>query len=122
RRRFSDGYRVTLTLPPGVRASTSNALVLTGAAVEPKPDGLVARSPVLTPLLLDELQELADANGGTHVTIERPEMTDVFRRLMLAGQDPAAPAPAPTPVVASAPAAAPSTLAERRTEASNAMR
>ena len=87
RRRFSDGYRVILTLPPDARAAAATTLAATGASVTPAEDGLVVRTPVLSPHLLGQLQRLADANGGSRVAIERPEMTDVFRRLMLAAKE-----------------------------------
>ena len=108
RRRFSSGYRVMVTLPADARAAAATTLAATGATVTPAEDGLVVRTPVLSPDLLGQLQRLADADagGGSRVAIERPEMTDVFRRLMLDAKE-RDPAPSIANPVAVAETAAP---------------
>ena len=92
RRRFSDGYRVTLALAARrARRDRRNALVARGRRGDAERRGPGARAARRSRRSSStSSQHLADANGGTHVTIERPEMTDVFRRLML-GRDRASP-------------------------------
>jgi ABC-type multidrug transport system ATPase subunit/ABC-type multidrug transport system permease subunit len=87
RRRFSAGYRVTLALAADARPAAAAMLLATGADVQPGDDGLVVRTTVLAPALLTALQRIADADGASRIVIERPEMTDVFRGLMLAAKE-----------------------------------
>ena len=109
RRRFSDGYRLELALPPAGRPAARAALVAAGARVDESDERLVARTPRLGPALLHEAQRLADAHPEARVTIVRPEMTDVFRRLMLAAKDEAH---APSAADDGHPAAAPPLVVE----------
>lgn len=109
RRRYSDGYRVRVELPRGARAAIATRFTTQGVAVTPTTDGLEISAPALPPALLGELRTLAEHDAG--ITITRPEMTDVFRRLMEAGSRgegltaaaPASRAPATEPETAVAP-------------------
>lgn len=100
RRRYSDGYHVRVELPRGARAAIATRFTTQGVAVTPTTDGLEIAAPTLPPALLGELQTLAEHDAA--ITITRPEMTDVFRRLMEAGArgevliPPLAALPAPT--------------------------
>ncbi|MEO6028077.1 MAG: ABC transporter permease [Candidatus Binatia bacterium] len=125
RRRFSDGYRVTLTLPPAVRSAAAAELEAAGAVISTESERLIARAPALAPGLLRTLQRISDAHRDATVTIERPEMTEVFRRLMVAGQGrdgeaPERPARVPEPQPAAV--AVEATPRDRLAERSNAFR
>jgi len=77
RRLHSDGYGISVTLPPADRAAAAAAL---GPGVEAVADGLRLRVPALAPELLATLARLTRAGARVHV--EQPQMTDVFRRLL----------------------------------------
>jgi ABC-type multidrug transport system ATPase subunit/ABC-type multidrug transport system permease subunit len=83
RRRYSDGYHVRVELPRGARAALATRFTTQGVAVTPTTEGLEIAAPALPPALLGELRALAEQDAA--ITITRPEMTDVFRRLMEAG-------------------------------------
>jgi ribosome-dependent ATPase len=83
RRRYSDGYHVRVELPRGARAAIATRFTTQGVAVTPTTDGLELSAAAMSPALLGELRTLAEHDAG--ITITRPEMTDVFRRLMEAG-------------------------------------
>lgn len=110
RHRYSDGYRVRVELPRGARAAVATRFATQGVAVTPTTDGLALSAPTMSPALLAELRTLAEHDAG--ITITRPEMTDVFRRLMEAGSSgevlaaPSPPAGAPVVPPASASGAA----------------
>ena len=106
RRCYSDGYRVRIELPRGARAAIATRFATQGVAVTPTHDGLDLSAPALSPLLLGELQTLADHDAA--ISITRPEMTDVFRRLMEAGGrgEVLAPATPASPPATAAPLAA----------------
>lgn len=126
RRRFSEGYRVTLPLPAAARPDARARLAAAGGAVVEEADRLVVRAPALSPALLDAVEAVAAAHPDVAVAIERPEMTDVFRRLMLAAQERGADATRRTPLVDEDAAAddprAPARPQIRLAEASNALR
>jgi ABC-2 type transport system ATP-binding protein len=122
RRRFSDGYRVTLGLPPDARPAARARLAAVGATVTEEASGLVVQTPVLVPALLSEVQHLADAHPDAPVAIARPEMTDVFRRLLLTAkrrdgtalvEPQASPSVDPAPPERSPPVRAPTASARR---------
>jgi ABC-type multidrug transport system ATPase subunit/ABC-type multidrug transport system permease subunit len=128
RRRFSDGYRVTVALPPAARSAARADLAAAGATVREDGDGLVAEAPALSPALLREAERLADADPDARVTIVRPEMTDVFRRLMLAAKRGEGDAGATSRAIVASPQSARPTVApaptprERRAETSTRLR
>lgn len=104
RRRYSDGYHVRVELPRGARAAIATRFTTQGIAVTPTTDGLEISAPALPPALLGELRTLAEHDAA--ITITRPEMTDVFRRLMEAGSRGevlTAPQPAPGPLAPAPP-------------------
>ncbi|MEB2283883.1 MAG: hypothetical protein B6D46_08630 [Polyangiaceae bacterium UTPRO1] len=106
RRRFSDGYRLRITLPESARPGAARALAATGAAAAVEDDGVVLRTAALSSAILDAASRIAAAHGDAPIAIERPEMTAVFRRLMLAAQDrPDAPRDAVAVPVVTAPTA-----------------
>jgi ABC-2 type transport system ATP-binding protein len=84
RRRHSDGYHVTVALPPAGRAAADAALRDAGVEPASTADGFALRVRALVPPLLAALERLTLAGARVHV--EQPEMTDVFRRL-LAGRE-----------------------------------
>ncbi len=87
RRRYSDGYRVRVDVPEDGRPAALAALRATGMRVDAADGGLTMRTSVLSPAVLSALQGLTAPDIGAHVAIARPEMTDVFRRLMVAAQE-----------------------------------
>jgi len=119
RRRFSDGYRLRIDLPAAAASAAARTLGATGAEVTIASGAVVLRAPTLSAAVLDAAGQVAAANGDAPVVIERPEMTDVFRRLML--DTAAAPeAPLVAEPVETASRSTPSQI--RLTEASNALR
>jgi len=80
RRRYSDGYRIAVVLPPTGRAAAVAALRPAVSELAETPDGLALRAPALDPPLLATLDRLAAAGARLH--IEQPQMTDVFRRVL----------------------------------------
>ena len=82
RRRFSDGYRIRLALPTERRATVATTLTAHGARVSVADDGLVAHADRLTPTMFDDLRRVTSTVPSARIAIERPEMMDVFRRLM----------------------------------------
>ncbi|MCC6849067.1 MAG: ABC transporter ATP-binding protein/permease [Deltaproteobacteria bacterium] len=125
RRRFSDGYRLRIALPPEARAAAARALGATGGAVATEDGTLVLRTPTLSAPVLDAAGRIAAAHPDAPIAIERPEMSDVFRRLMREAQaHPAAAAAYGAPLLAERPetgsTSAPPQI--RLTEASNALR
>lgn len=106
RRRYSDGYQVRVELPRGARAAVATRFTTQGVAVTPTTDGLALSVPTMSPALLAELRTLAEHDAG--ISITRPEMTDVFRRLMEAGsRGEVLAAPASSSLPAAAPVATP---------------
>jgi ABC-type multidrug transport system ATPase subunit/ABC-type multidrug transport system permease subunit len=100
RRRYSDGYRITLEAPEDT-GTEAERWRRTGAEVTTSGEGLVVRAPVLTPDLLDTLAATSGkgVDGRTHV--EQPEMGAVFQALMRA------PRPSKQPALDEPPAAEP---------------
>jgi ABC-type multidrug transport system ATPase subunit len=80
RRAHSDGYGVTVAVPPGERAAVAAALRDAGFPPGDTANGVALRVPALAPPLLAALERLSVAGAIVHV--EQPEMTDVFRRLL----------------------------------------
>jgi ABC-2 type transport system permease protein len=87
RRRFSDGYRVRIGWSGAAYAAVVDRLAATGAEVMLTDGALVVRTPTLSPPILDAVAHVARAHGDAPIAIERPEMSDVFRRLMMAAQE-----------------------------------
>jgi len=84
RRRYSEGYRIEVVLPPGGRAGAVATLRLAVSELAETPDGLAVRVPGLDPALLAALDRLMAAGARLH--IEQPPMTDVFRRVLAASE------------------------------------
>jgi ABC-2 type transport system ATP-binding protein len=82
RARFSDGYRVTVALPPSERDAAARLLVEAGLAPGLVEDGLEATTPALDARVLDALEKLAARVPGAAVRVAQPPMTDVFRRVL----------------------------------------
>jgi ABC-2 type transport system ATP-binding protein len=85
RRRHSDGYRITVEVSAGARAGAAERLGAAGARVEETPSGLTATEPELTPELLAALERLGAEPTNAQVSVEQPQMTDVFRRILAEG-------------------------------------
>ncbi len=83
RREWSDGYRVTIDVPPDARAAAGAALAGPGRTLDETADGLALRTATLDAALLAALDRLAHG-AGARVAIQQPAMTDVFRRLLAA--------------------------------------
>jgi ABC-2 type transport system ATP-binding protein len=83
RRRFSDGYRIELTIrDDAARARLAAFFAEHGLACEQRPDGLTLRAPELDAALLRVIDEAVAQAPGARVHVTQPEMTDVFRVLM----------------------------------------
>jgi ABC-type multidrug transport system ATPase subunit/ABC-type multidrug transport system permease subunit len=117
RARFSEGYRVMLRLPPHERPAAEAALAAHGARVTAVADGVEARVATLSPTLLTTLHDLGSGSDERRVTVERPEMTEVFRSLMLSAQDGASIDVNSAPVAASAPTVGPGPAVRQKASA-----
>jgi len=78
RRRFSDGYRITIAAPPADRPRLLGALGDLAAGATERDGSLVVTIPALGPDILDRLGTL----DGTAVQITEAPMTEVFRRVL----------------------------------------
>jgi ABC-2 type transport system ATP-binding protein len=78
RRRFSDGYRITIAAPPADRQRLLSALGDLAAGVTERDGALVVTLPALGPDVLDRLATL----DGAAVRITEAPMTEVFRRVL----------------------------------------
>jgi len=78
RRRFSDGYRITIAAPPADRSRVMGALGDLAAGAQERDGSLVVTIPALAPDILDRLGAL----HGTAVQITQAPMTEVFRRVL----------------------------------------
>lgn len=78
---FADGYRVRVDVEPSLRPEAARYLESAGIAFTASPNGWTALSPVLAAPTLDALERLTLV-PGVAVTVEQPEMTDVFRRVL----------------------------------------
>src|SRR2546425_9337668 len=87
RRRYSDGYRIEVVLPAAAREAAAATLRPAAGEVVDTPGGLAIRAPALDPPLLAALDRLVAA--GARLSIEQPQMTDVFRRVLAASGAPA---------------------------------
>ena len=82
RERYSDGYRVTLDVPPGGRAAVEAALAAAGAPVTAENGTLVAAARTLGPELRAALARLGEGDAPAAVRVEQAPMTDIFRRMV----------------------------------------
>jgi ABC-2 type transport system ATP-binding protein len=82
RQRYSDGYQITIDLPPAGRAAAQQTLQDVGAQVRVTAEGLRVVVPTLEPAFLATLDRIATERTATSVHIEQPAMTDVFRRVL----------------------------------------
>ena len=87
RQRYSDGYRIEVTLPAAARDAAAGALGPLAGEVAATPGGLAIRVPALDPPVLAALDRLVAA--GARLDIQQPQMNDVFRRLLAASGAPA---------------------------------
>jgi ABC-2 type transport system ATP-binding protein len=78
RRRFSDGYRITIAAPPADRPRLLGALGDLAVGATERDGSLVVTVPALGPEILDRLGRL----DGTAVQISEAPMTEVFRRVL----------------------------------------
>lgn len=85
RRRYSDGYRVELTIPAGARSAA--AARLRAAGLDPTPTGAGFRvvSPVLDAATLDAIDDAAAVAPEAEARVAQPDMNDVFRRIIANG-------------------------------------
>jgi ABC-type multidrug transport system ATPase subunit/ABC-type multidrug transport system permease subunit len=82
RRRYSSGYRITLSPPPEARAEIALAWRQVGAEVAATDHGLVVRPPALTPAVLDVLAATTGQGIDGRAHVQQPEMGAVFQELM----------------------------------------
>jgi hypothetical protein len=83
RRRYSDGYRIDVAADAPARADAARALA--GATVvADEPGGLRLTTPELGPDVLAALGALAARHPEADIHVQRPEMPDVFRRVLAA--------------------------------------
>jgi ABC-2 type transport system ATP-binding protein len=82
RRRFSDGYRIDVTMPAGERTAVLERLAQGTDHAEMTPTGLRLRLPALGPAVLAALERIARESPSTRIEIVQPAMTDVFRRVL----------------------------------------
>jgi len=89
RRRFSRGYvvRVVLADAERTRDALLRALVVHKVPAEASPEGVVVRAPELDKSTLQALRDVVAAVPGARVQVNQPEMTDVFRALMLSAAE-----------------------------------
>ena len=87
RRRYSEGYRVEVAVPERERAAVAAAL---GRAAAPSSTGVTLVADTLAPDVLAALDGVVREHPGARVHIEQPQMTDIFRRVLAAGEAPAA--------------------------------
>jgi len=82
RRRYSEGYRLALTLPAEERERGAAILAGIGAPLENTPTGIQVAVPALDPAVLAALDAAATACPRSEVHIEQAPMTDIFRRVL----------------------------------------
>jgi len=90
RARYSPGYRVTLELPAAERARAIELLCgsvggpsrATELEVEETERGVRARTPALDAAAMASFGRVLEAFPAAPVSIEQPQMTDVFRRIL----------------------------------------
>jgi ABC-2 type transport system ATP-binding protein len=81
RSRYSEGYRIELTLPAEQRDGGAAILGRIGRPLERTPTGIQVVVPTLEPRVLAAL-EAAAACPGAAMHIEQAPMTDIFRRVL----------------------------------------
>jgi drug efflux transport system ATP-binding protein len=82
RRRFSDGYRIDVTVPAAERTAVLERLAMGTDHAEMTPTGLRLRLPALGPEVLTGLERIARESPNARIEIAQPAMTDVFRRVL----------------------------------------
>jgi ABC-2 type transport system ATP-binding protein len=82
RRRYSEGYRLELTLPADQRERCSAALAGIGRPLERTSTGVQVAVPVLEPSVFAALDAAAAACPQVQIHIEQAPMTDIFRRVV----------------------------------------
>ncbi len=82
RRRFSDGYRVTVEAPEGERGRLVETLGRLAEQAVASRDGVTLTLPALDAAVLDRLGACARTVPGAAVRIVEAPMTDIFRRLL----------------------------------------
>ena len=82
RRRFSDGYRIDVTVSAGERPAVFARLAADTGSAEMTATGLTLRLPALGPEVLARLERVARESPGARIEITQPPMTEVFRRVL----------------------------------------
>jgi ABC-2 type transport system ATP-binding protein len=82
RRRFSDGYRVDVTVPAGERRALVARLAPGPDGAEITATGLTMRLPALGPEVLARLERVARESPSARIEITQPSMTEVFSRVL----------------------------------------
>jgi ABC-2 type transport system ATP-binding protein len=85
RRRYSEGYRVEMTIPVGERTGAAARLETGGLTPVPTAEGLRLTVPALDASVLELLERTVAEHPGAAVRVAQPEMTAVFRRVLAAG-------------------------------------
>jgi ABC-2 type transport system ATP-binding protein len=82
RRRYSEGYRIEITLPVDQYSRCAAVLQRIGQPLERTPMGLQVTVPALEPHVLATLEAAAADCPQAQIHIEQAQMTDVFRRVL----------------------------------------
>jgi drug efflux transport system ATP-binding protein len=82
RRRYSDGYRVEITLDPGGRSAVLERLGESLGRPQDMPTGVRFSVPRLGAGPLERLERVAREVPGARIQIDQPAMTEVFRRVL----------------------------------------
>jgi len=117
RARYSDGYRVRVTAPPDAKSYVTTSLAAATTSASETEDGVELLVPKLTPDLVGTLRSVCAPHGPGRLHIEQPNMTDVFRRLMVGDANPQAPTSVPTATTPRPPITAPVATSTRRSGA-----
>ena len=114
RARYSNGYHVRVTVPPDAQSYVATSLAATTTSATETDDGVELRVPKLTPDIIATLRSVCAPHGPGRLHIEQPNMTDVFRRLMVGDANAETPINPPPATTHRLPAPAPATGAARR--------
>jgi ABC-2 type transport system ATP-binding protein len=87
RRRFSDGYRITVDAAPAIRGRVLERLGPLAAAATTTPEGLRLVVPALEPAVLEQVAALAESEPAAAVHIAEAPMTEIFRRALAEAQE-----------------------------------
>jgi ABC-type uncharacterized transport system ATPase subunit len=85
RARFTPGYRITVR--GAAPAVVAGELVSAGCTITQASDPVCAIIPSLRPATLAVLARLREVFAQAEITVEQPEMAEVFRRMLAAARE-----------------------------------